>query len=175
MARTGAESRGTDERVASLETTVSNLVTGFEDFQREIRSTLKHLTSQVAPNISTWIAAGGLAVGVSGLFVTVGLAIGGIVLSGFARDMGRMEGYFRERADANLMALRDLDTALQREMRTLDDAMVIQVAELDKRLQHEQDLKLDISQAEREAQIAKLESKLLRMEIERLKDQVATP
>ena len=33
-----------------------------------------------APKTAIWIAAGGLAVGVSGLFVSIGLAVGAVVL-----------------------------------------------------------------------------------------------
>ena len=146
--------RQIEERIATLEA-------GHESTDErlgKIENTLERISDQIStirvPNVSMWISAAGLAVTISGGLVGVGLTIGGVVMAGFSKEMHRMEEYFRERTNANLIQINNLDVTLQREMRILDDATKQQVTELDKRLQHEQDLKMEILRSERRADIA---------------------
>lgn len=165
-----AEQRKLDERVAGLESGHEALREALDSRLGKIERTLDRVTDQLAavrtPNIATWIAAAGVAVGISGLFLTVGMTIGGMALSSISREMETMRSYFRERTASNEQAVRSLDTSLQREMRLLDDAIRAEITGLDTRLQHEQDLKIMANESERRADLLSLETRLLRREIE---------
>jgi hypothetical protein len=154
--------RTDDARLSSLETVVG----GYGERFDKLEGVLDHIARQISdlrvPNISMWLTAAGVAVAISGVFVTVGVAIGSMAISSQNREMYRIEAYTRERADQNRDGIAALDTSLQREMRGLDEVMKTQISELDKRLQHE--MRLEIGQlAERtRAERAELEIRILR-------------
>lgn len=154
--------RPSEERLAALESESESVVSRLDKIEKSIERIADQIALIRLPNVSVWISAAGLAVTVSGLFVTIGLAIGGVVLSGYARDMVRMEGYFRERADQNLSGVAALDKTLQREMRLINKTTEQSVEDLDRRLQHEIRQQAEINHAERRTAIRELEVKLLR-------------
>jgi len=169
MPRPGeSTSRTLDERVAGIEGAFESTADRLDKIERTLERISEQLSLVRMPNVSTWIAAAGVAVAVSALFVSVGLTVGGVVMAGFSREIGDMKVYFRERADSNTISVRDLDTALQREMRLLDDAMALQITELDKRLQHEMTLMLEGNQLDRRGAILELKAEMLERKIREL-------
>jgi hypothetical protein len=169
MTRTGdPTSRTLDERVAGIEGAFESNASRLDKIDRTLERISEQLSAVRMPNVSTWIAAAGVAVAVSALFASVSFTIGGVVMAGFSREIGDMKAYFRERADANTISVRDLDTALQREMRLLDDAMALQIEALDKRLQHEMVLMLESSRLDRRGEILELKAEMLERKIREL-------